>query len=110
MTGFIINMTILIPFLIFAVILSKGKGAFLIAGYNTKSDSEKAQYDETALCKFMGKIMYGICFSILLWGLSEALENQLLFILGLILFIIIVFFAIVYMNTGNRFKRKSDGR
>ncbi|GIN20585.1 DUF3784 domain-containing protein [Siminovitchia fordii] len=108
MSEAIVNFIILIPFLIFAVILSKGKGAFLIAGYNTKTDHEKAEYDEKALCKFMGKIMYGICFSILLWGLSEVLENQLLFIIGLILFIIIVTFAIVYVNTGNRFKRKSD--
>lgn len=101
----IVNFIILIPFLIFAVFLSKGKGAFLIAGYNTMSEEEKAQYDEVALCKFTGKIMYGICFSIFLWGLSEVLQMQVLFIIGLVLFVGLIVFGLVYLNTGNRFKR-----
>ncbi|WP_461611097.1 DUF3784 domain-containing protein [Cytobacillus kochii] len=42
MTSFIIYIIILIPFLIFAIVLSKGKGAWLIAAFNTMSDSEKA--------------------------------------------------------------------
>ncbi|MBS2968194.1 DUF3784 domain-containing protein [Metabacillus sp. KIGAM252] len=96
---------VLIPFLIFAILLSKGKGASLLAGYNTMSDSEKAQYDEVALCKFMGKIMYGISFSILLFALSEMLEIQILFIIGLILLLTFIIFALVYSNTRNRFKK-----
>ncbi|MGG3529084.1 DUF3784 domain-containing protein [Bacillus pseudomycoides] len=95
-----------IPFFIFAITLSKGKGASLLAGYNTKSDSEKAQYDEVALCKFMGKIMYGISFSILLIALSEMLENQVLLIIGIILLITLPILALVYSNTKDRFKRK----
>ncbi|RST71821.1 DUF3784 domain-containing protein [Siminovitchia acidinfaciens] len=105
MAGVIINLIMFILFFIFAVMLSKGKGAFLIAGYNTMSDREKAQYDEAALCKFMSNIMYGICLSILMWALSELLDNQALFVIGLILFIGIILFAVVYSNTGNRFKR-----
>ncbi|MDQ0157464.1 DUF3784 domain-containing protein [Robertmurraya andreesenii] len=105
MAAGIVNLIIMIPFLIFAIFLSKGKGAFLIAGYNTKSDSEKAKYDEVALCKFMGKIMYGICFSLFLWSLSEMLEKQFIFIIGLILFLSLVIFALVYVNTRNRFKK-----
>ncbi|ANC77449.1 hypothetical protein ABE65_011830 [Fictibacillus phosphorivorans] len=96
---------VLIPFLIFAILLSKGKGASLLAGYNTMSDSEKAQYDEVDLCKFMGKIMYGISFSILLFALSEMLENQILFIIGLISLLTFIIFALVYSNTRNRFKK-----
>lgn len=97
---------ILIPFLIFAVLLSKGKGASLLAGYNTMSDSEKAQYNEIALCKFMGKIMYGISLSILLLALSEILEKRVLFIIGLLLLLTLIVFTLVYSNTGNRFKKK----
>ena len=55
-SGVIINLIILIPFLIFAFYLSKGKSASLRAGYNTMSDSKKAQYDEVAMCKFIGKL------------------------------------------------------
>ncbi|WP_205439399.1 DUF3784 domain-containing protein [Halobacillus ihumii] len=102
--GAIVHFIILIPFLIFATLLSKGKGAYLLTGYNTMSDHEKAQYDEVALCKFMGKVMYGICFSILLWALSGIFEIQILFIIGLVLCISLIVFALVYSNTGNRFK------
>lgn len=69
-------------------------------------DSEEAQYDEVALCKFMGKIMYGISFSILLFALSEMLENQVIFIIGLILLLSLIIFALVYSNTRDRFKKK----
>lgn len=102
----IVHLIILIPFLIFAVFLSKGKGASLLAGYNTMSDREKAKYDEVAFCKFMGKIMYGISFSILLFAMSEMLENQVLFIIGLILLLTLIIFGLVYSNTRNRFKKK----
>jgi hypothetical protein len=95
-----------IPFFIFAITLSKGKGASLLAGYNTMPDSEKAQYDEVALCKFWGKIMYGISFSIFIIALSEMLENLILFIIGLILLLSLIFFALVYSNTKDRFKKK----
>ena len=67
-----------------------------IAGYNTMSDSEKAQYDEEALCKFMGKMMYGISFSIILIAVSEMLENQVLFIIGLTLLLTTIIFTFVY--------------
>lgn len=66
-----IYIIILIPFLICAFALSKGKGAWLIAGYNTMSDSEKATYDQEALCKFMSKVIYGICICMIVWAFSD---------------------------------------
>jgi hypothetical protein len=90
MAGAIINFIFFIALLVCGIFLSKGKGAFLIAGYNTLSASEKAKYDEKALCQFMGKMMYGFSFSMLLWGLSEILDIQVLFIIGLVLFICII--------------------
>ena len=95
-------------FLVFSVTFSYGKGAFLIAGYNTMSDSERDQYDEEALCKFMGKFMYGITASLFLMGISELINRQVLFIIGTSLMIILVIVALVYMNTGKRFKKKSQ--
>ncbi|MEY9974743.1 preprotein translocase subunit SecG [Lysinibacillus sp. RC46] len=96
---------IMIPFLIFAIVLSQGKGAFLIAGYNTMSDSEKEKYNEKALAKFVGKVMYGYCFCLLLWGLNELFKTEWLFIIGLVLFIVLTIFVVVYANTRNRFKK-----
>jgi hypothetical protein len=41
----------------------------------------------------------------ILWVLSEAYEINWLLVLGIILFISIVVFSLIYANTGNRFKK-----
>ncbi|MGM7635216.1 DUF3784 domain-containing protein [Bacillus sp. Hm123] len=105
MSGAIVHLVIVIPFFLFAIVLSKGKGAFLIAGYNTMPEHEKEKYNEEKLCQFMSKIMYGICFSLLLWAFSELFNQPFLFIIGLILFISLIVFTLVYANTGNRFEK-----
>ncbi|MFP3894071.1 DUF3784 domain-containing protein [Exiguobacterium indicum] len=97
---------ILIPMLVFAIVLSRGKGASLLAGYNTMSESKKETYDEVALCKFMGKIMYGISFSLLLIAFSEISGYSFLFIVGFVLLVFFIIFAGVFTNTKNRFKKE----
>ncbi len=92
-------------FIVLGVIFSSGKGAFLIAGYNTLPKEEKEKYDTASLCKFMGKMMFGISFCLLLWVLSDALKIKWLFTIGLIAFFCIIAFTLVYANTGNRFKK-----
>lgn len=106
MSGALLNLLLIIPLLILAVYLSQGKGAFLIAGYNTMPKEEKAKYDEVALCKFMGKILYGICFSLVLLSLSEWLEIPALLWMGIALMIGLIVFTLVYSNTGNRFRQQ----
>lgn len=103
----IITMLLVSLLLIFfaSIILSKGKGAAFLAGYNTMSDGEKAQYDEVALCKFMGKVMYGVSFSILLITFGELVEIQTIIVIGIVLSIALPVFAVVYSNTKNRFKK-----
>lgn len=39
---------------ILSIVLLTGKGAFLIAGYNTANKKEKAKYDEKKLCRVVG--------------------------------------------------------
>jgi len=39
------------------IVLLTGRGAFLVAGYNTASKAEKAKYDEKKLCRNVGKIV-----------------------------------------------------
>lgn len=105
MNDSIVYVVILIPMLVFAIVLSRGKGASLLAGYNTMSESKKETYDEVALCKFMGKIMYGISFSLLLIAFSEISGYSFLFIVGFVLLVFFIIFAGVYTNTKNRFKK-----
>ncbi|MBA4508678.1 DUF3784 domain-containing protein [Clostridium sporogenes] len=92
-------------FILLGIILSMGKGSFLIAGFNTMSKEEKEEYDVVSLCKFMGKIMFIIAFCITLFLLSEIFKIKVIFYIGLILFFIVIIFTLIYSNTGNRFKK-----
>ncbi|MDR3587593.1 MAG: DUF3784 domain-containing protein [Desulfosporosinus sp.] len=92
-------------FIVLGVVFSLGRGAFLIAGYNTSSKEEKAKYNEKALCKFMGKSNFVLAFSVFLWGLSNLVNQPILFGIGLILFIGTIIFMVIYVNTKNRFKK-----
>ncbi|APF28456.1 DUF3784 domain-containing protein [Clostridium botulinum] len=92
-------------FILLGIILSMGKGSFLIAGFNTMSKEEKEEYDVVSLCKFMGKVMFIIAFCITLFLLSEIFKIRVLFYIGLILFFIVIIFTLIYSNTGNRFKK-----
>ena len=65
-------------FMILGAILSMGKCSFLIAGYNMMNRGQKKQYDEQALCRFMGKIMYCLAFAMLLWLASIIFQNSVL--------------------------------
>lgn len=105
MAAVIIIAAIIVLFVILGIVFSKGKGASLIAGYNTMPREEKQKYDTAALSKFMGKMMFAISFTMVFWVLSIAFEMNWLFVLGLVLFFSIVIFMLIYMNTGGRFKK-----
>lgn len=106
MAAVIIIAAIIVLFVILGIVFSKGKGASLIAGYNTMPREEKQKYDTAALSKFMGKMMFAISFTMVFWVLSIAFEMNWLFVLGLVLFFSIVIFMLIYMNTGGRFKNR----
>lgn len=93
-------------FIILGIVFIQGKGAFLIAGYNTSSKAEKEKYNEKALCRFMGKMMFlfAVCFLVMI--LSDVLDNMAFLWGGLGLFLAVVVFTLLYANTGNRFKNK----
>ena len=106
------NVTILIvPVLlaILGVIIRFGKASWLISGYNTSSKYEKEKYDETALCKFVGNLLFGIAIIFLFIAAATVLNSEYLttiVIIGVLLEVVLVISAIIYMNTGNRFKKK----
>ena len=55
--GLVLTCFIGVVLVALAVVLLRGKGGFLIAGYNTMPPKEQAKYDEKALCRFVGKIL-----------------------------------------------------
>lgn len=103
MIGKIIVIALLI---ILGTMLSLGKCSFLIAGFNTMNKEEKENYDVLSLTKFMGKFVFLIAFCISLFILSDIFMMKVLLVLGMILLISSIIFVIIYVNTGNRFKKK----
>lgn len=103
----IVFLSMIVLFLVLGLILSRGKGAFLIAGYNTASKAEKAKYDEKALCRFMGKVMFALagCQGVMALGILAV--GMWLYYVGIGLFLAVVFGTVIYANTGHRFQKKS---
>ena len=93
-------------FVILGIVLFCGKGSFLIAGYNTASPEEKAEFDEKALCRAVGCMMFACaaCFGLLM--LSDVLLSMALFWVGLAAFILVIVVGVIYMNTSKKIKRK----
>lgn len=104
----VVNGFIIIIFLILAIYLYQGKGGFLIAGYNTLPEEEKEKYDEPAICKFLGKNMFILCGLMVLWTIAQVIETEWLFVVSLILFMGDIIFMMVYLNTGNRFRKDKE--
>ena len=92
-------------FVILGIVFSRGKGASLIAGYNTSSAAEKAKTDEKKLCKAMSKLMFALAGCWLVAASSEIFGMKALLWIGMAMFVVVITAALVYMNTGNRFDR-----
>ena len=105
MLGFIITGIIGLIFVIIGIVMLNGRGASLIAGYNTMSKAKKEKYDEAALCKFVGKIMIALGLLTFLLGIEPLATSPVFFVAWMIVFLAITVFAIVYANTKNRFKK-----
>lgn len=98
---------IMLSLIVLSVVLLMGKGAWLIAGYNTLSKEEKARYDRVALCKFFGKYLLSIALlmpAIPVGGIFKINWPAAVYIAYVLISTI---FVIVYCNTGNRFKKRS---
>jgi len=95
-------------FLLWALgaLLFSGRGGFLIAGFNTLTPEERAKYDQKALCRFVGKLLFALSGCFLLIGVGAFLDRLSLVLIGVFLTLILVFGGTVYANTGNRFQKK----
>ena len=93
-------------FVVQGLFLLSGRGAWLIAGYNTLPPSKRAKYDRRALCRFMGKMMFYTagCLTFVLVG--DRIASKALFVTGFVLLFTGVVFMLIYANTGGRFLKK----
>lgn len=104
----IISLLGILLLLALGIYLLQGKGAMLIAGYNTLPKEEKEKYDEAALCKATGKLILSFIVPITLISLGDLLQINSLLIAGGILLAILIFFGLIYINTGNRYKKSGN--
>jgi len=93
-------------FIVLGIIFSQGKGAWMIAGYNTASKETRASYDVKALLQFMSKFMFVLAGTWLVVSFGALYQNDGVIKAGLVLFIVVILAALVYMNTGERFKKQ----
>ena len=101
----VIHLIMIVVLILFGILFHFGKGSDLIAGYNTLPAEEKATYDVKKLCKYMSKLMFALAACWLIIASSEIFKKMVLQWIGLCLFMIVVLFGVIYMNTGNRFKK-----
>jgi hypothetical protein len=116
MDGFLMGMVITgltgLLFTVLGVYMTiTGRGAKLIAGYNTMAKDEQKKYDIVALCKFIGKyiVVIGLSTMLLAFGMTFSINYSSFPVLIItIVYCILVAgggaFVAIYCNTGNRFR------
>lgn len=89
-----------------SVPLLMGRGAWLIAGYNTMSPEERASWDGPALARFTGKILLIIgLLTLVLMPVMCIFEIPWLTVVYIVAVVGLGVFAAVWCNTGNRFRK-----
>lgn len=96
----------MLPGLLFGAVLCRGKGADLIAGYNTASAGERSRWDEKALCQAAGVLVLVLMALTELVLLGCVLGVTVLMWTGMGLFIAATAGGIAYINKSKRFRRK----
>ena len=101
----IISFGVVLLLLIMALFLLNGKGAFLIAGYNTMSEEKKEKYDEIALCRFTGWLLVIIAACLSLIPIGLYFDWNVLISTGTGLIVVVAIGGAIFANIGNRFKK-----
>ncbi len=92
-------------FVVLGTVFASGKGADLIAGYNTASREEKEKTDEKKLLKAMSVFMFVLAGCSLLSALSQVLHVRSLIWIGQASFAAALIAGLIYLNTGDRFRK-----
>ena len=99
-----------IPAIVFAILLiiiafflKRGKGLWLLAGFNTMSVEERNVYDMEKIGKFTSKILTGMALCLLAFDFGLDI-NILVIVFPWVVFGGIVIFTLVYLNS-DKFKK-----
>ena len=103
--AFWIHLAVSLLFALLGIVFLCGKGAALIAGYNTASAEERLEIDEKKLCRFMGKLMFVLAACWLVAASSELFHTKALLWVGIALFLVVAIGGVIYANTGHHFDK-----
>jgi len=92
--------------LVLGLVLLSGRGAMMIAGYNTMSKARRAKIDEKALGRFVGWLLIAMIPLQLLVLAGEILAIAWLVTGGIALTIALLVAGLIYANTGKRFQKE----
>jgi len=105
---YIITGTVCALFLVLGLVLLSGRGSMLIAGFNTMSPTKRAKYDAKALSRFVGRLLIAMIPLQLLilagthfglnWLVGGGIATSIALLIG----------AVIYANTGGRFKKEDN--
>ena len=100
-----------IPVIVFAIILiiiafflKRGKGLWLLAGFNTMSVEERNVYDMEKIGKFMSKTLTGMALCLLAFDFGLYINNIIAIVFPWVVFGGIVIFTLIYINS-DKFKK-----
>ena len=100
-----------IPVIVFAIILiiiafflKRGKGLWLLAGFNTMSVEERNVYDMEKIGKFISKTLTGMALCLLAFDFGLYINNIIVIVFPWVVFGGIVIFTLVYINS-DKFKK-----
>ena len=102
----IITGILLVPGIIFGIILCSGRGIDMIAGFNTASPEERAKWDEKALCRGVGILLFALLGCMVLIAVVSVLGMTTLVWGGLALTAAVSVGGMVYINKSKRFRKK----
>ena len=104
----LVHGAIALSLLILGIFIARGRGLWLIAGYNTASPAEKAKIDQNALCRHVSRLLWFSAGCFVLLMVSDLLDSAILMALALILLFTGILAGLIYMNTGDRLKKKGN--
>ena len=100
-----------IPVIVFAIILiiiafflKRGKGLWLLAGFNTMSVEERNVYDMEKIGRFIIKTLTGMALCLLAFDFGLYINNIIAIVFPWVVFGGIVIFTLVYINS-DKFKK-----
>ena len=92
-------------FLILGIVFACGKGTFLIAGYNTLPEENKARYDARKILRDMSRMMFSCVGCMAVGILGSIVDAPWLVVLGVVLTVLVIVFFLIRINRESKRSR-----